>query len=116
MTDSIRHGWRFVRENVGDVILLIILLVVLSMLFGGLVSVITLPLSLLAFGPVFVDLFRGVALQTGDLVFAGIGLIALMLVGALLNAIFIAFRSVTVTLAYQDLRGKSTGKMVSETL
>lgn len=116
VTQSIGHGWRFVRNNAGEIVLLIVFLIVLSMIFGALVSAVMIPLSLLTFGPVFLDLFRGVPLQTVDIVFAAGGLILLGLLGALLNSVLIAYRSVTVTLAYQDLLGKPGDKMARQEL
>lgn len=105
--DSLRHAWRFVRENIGEILLLVIFLVVISIIFGGVVSIVTIPLSLLALGPVFIDMMRGGSVQTLNLIFAGIGFVVLLLVGAALNSLFIAFRSVAVTLSYQDLMGKA---------
>lgn len=106
VTESIGYSWRFVRNNVGDVLLLVLILLVLSVLFGIVVGAILLPLSFLAFGPTFLDLLSGGQLQTIDAVFAVGGAIALGLISALLNSVFVAYRSVTVTLAYQDLLAK----------
>lgn len=107
VTQSVGHAWRFIRENVGDILLLIIFLVVISLVYGGLISILLIPLGFLALGPAFLNLIAGVQLQALDVAFAIGGVIILGIVGALLNAIFIAFRSAAVTLAYQDLLGKS---------
>lgn len=107
VTQSIGHAWRFIRENVGDILLLIIFLIVISVIYGALVSVVLIPLGFLALGPAMLDLIAGVQLQAIDVAFAIGGAIILGIVGALLNAVFIAFRSAAVTLAYQDLLGKS---------
>ena len=106
VTQSLGHGWRFVRDHVGDVILLIVFLVVLSILVGVVVAAILFPLGLLSFGPTFLDLLRGTPLETMDIVSIAGGAILFGLLSALLNAVLIAYRSVTVTLAYQDLLGK----------
>lgn len=116
VTQSIRHAWRFMRANAGDVVLLIVFLVVLSMLFGTVVAIVLVPLSLLAFGPIFFDLMRGVGVGTVDVIIAAIGFIAVSLVGALLNSIFTTFRSVAVTLGYQDLLAKPAAGMVEKAL
>lgn len=106
VTQSIGYSWRFIRNNVGDVLLLVLIIIVLSVLFGIGVGLVLLPLSFLAFGPTFLELLSGGQLQTMDAVFAVGGAIALGLISALLNSVFIAYRSVTVTLAYQDLLAK----------
>lgn len=113
---SVGHAWRFVRDNVGDVLLLIIFLVVISVLYSALVSIILIPLGFLALGPAVIDLISGVQLQAIDVAFAIGGAIILGIIGALLNAIFIAFRSASVTLAYQDLLGKPVEKTVEPAL
>lgn len=116
VTSSIGYAWRFVRDNLGEILLLIIFLIVLSVIYGALVSVILVPLGFLAFGPAVIDLFTGVQLQAIDVAFAIGGVILLGIVGALLNAVFIAFRSVVVTLAYQDMLGKPVEKVVEPAL
>ena len=110
VTESIGRSWRFVRNNAGEIILLIVFLIVLSIIFGALVGVILIPLSFLAFGPAFINLFTGAQLQIIDVVTIIGGAILLGLIGALLNAILVSYRSVTVTLAYQELAGKPVEK------
>ncbi|HSM56692.1 MAG TPA: hypothetical protein VK879_11105 [Candidatus Sulfomarinibacteraceae bacterium] len=106
---SIGHGWRVVRDNIGDVILLIIIFLVLGFLFGLVVSLLMIPLGFLAIGPTMLGLMAGRAIDAGDiLLLIGSGLV-LGLISALVNAIYIAYRSVTVTLAYQEFVGKEKG-------
>lgn len=116
VTQSIGHAWRFIRDNAGDILLLIIFLIVLSLIYGAVVSIVLIPLGFLALGPAFLDLIAGVQLQAIDVAFAIGGVIILGIVGALLNAIFIAFRSAAVTLAYHDLLGKPVEKPVKPAL
>lgn len=111
VTQSMGHGWRFVRDNVGEILLLIVFLIVLSILFGAVVGVLLIPLSFLAFGPALLNLLSGGQLQLVDAAFAFGGILIVGLLGALLNSVFVAYRSVTVTLAYQDLLGKAGEKV-----
>ena len=50
--DSIRHGWKVVRENAGDVVLLIILFLVIGFVFGIVAAIVLIPLALLIFVPI----------------------------------------------------------------
>ncbi len=101
--DSIRHGWQVVRDNIGDIILLIIAFVVIGFLFGLVTAVFTIPFAFLAMGPFIFDVMQGNeitfgASQVATLAFGGI---CLGLVGAAVNSVLTAYRSATVTLAYQ---------------
>ncbi len=106
--DSIRHGWQVVRSNIGDVILLIIAFLVIGFLFGLVTAVFTIPLAFLAVGPFILDAIQGNEIsfgmtEIGTLAFGGI---CLGLVGAAVNSVLTAYRSATVTLAYQHFLEK----------
>ncbi|MFW5940992.1 MAG: hypothetical protein ACOCXI_04275 [Chloroflexota bacterium] len=109
VVESIFHGWRVVRDNIGDVILLIIIFLVLGFVFGLVVSLVMIPLGFLALGPTMLGMMSGRAVDAGDIVLlVGSGLV-LGLISALINAVYVAYRSVTVTLAYQEFMGKEKG-------
>lgn len=107
IVDSIRHGWNVLRDNIGDVFLLILLFVVIGFVFGIAAAVVLLPAAALAFLPTIVDLVRGGTLEIGNIAFMIGGGICLGLLGAVINSIMIAFRSTTVTLAYQEFINKT---------
>ena len=111
VTESIGHSWRFVRNNAGEIVLLIVFLIVLSIIFGLLVSIILVPLSFLAFGPAFLNLVTGAQFEVIDVITIIGGVILLGILGAVLNSILIGYRSVAVTLAYQELLGKPVEKL-----
>lgn len=111
VTESMGYAWRFIREHVGDVILLIVFLIVLSLVYGALVAAVLVPLSFLAFGPSVLDMLSSGQVQWADIAFITGGAIVVGLIAALLNSIFVSYRSVTVTLAYQDLLGKGRDKI-----
>jgi len=110
IVDSVRHGWKVVRDNVGDVILLIILFVVIGFVFGIVMAIALIPLALLIFVPTVMSMIDGGTLEVANILFLIGGGICLGLLGAAINAIMIAFRSTTVTLAYQEFINKS-GKL-----
>lgn len=102
--DSIRHGWQVVRDNVGDVILLIVAFVIIGILFGIVTVIVTIPFAFFAIWPFLLDVFRGNEISFGaiEIITLAIGGVCLGLLGAAVNAILTAYRSTTVTLAYQQ--------------
>lgn len=107
VVDSVRHGWKILKENLANIILLSLLFLVISLLFGGIVIVVMLPFAVLSFGPAIVDMIANNTVQTRDILSIAGGGICLGLVGAAVNAIMIAFRSTAVTLAYREFTQKS---------
>ncbi len=108
--DSIRHGWKVVRENVGDVVLLIILFLVIGFVFGIVAAIVLIPLALLIFVPTVLSMVNGGTLEVANILFLIGGGICLGILGAVINSIMLAYRSTTVTLAYQEFINKS-GKL-----
>lgn len=108
VVDSIRHGWQVVRDNVGDVILLIFAFLVIGFLFGLVTAVFTIPFAFVAAGPFILDMIQGNEitfgmLEAGTLAFGGI---CIGLVAAAVNSAMTAYRSTVVTLAYQQFAQK----------
>lgn len=99
--DSIGHGWQIVKSNLGDVILLVIIFLVLGVGFGFVVALVTIPLGLLIITPALVDVVMSDSFAPGNLAILFCGGLLLSLFIAVLNAILVSFRSVSVTLAYQ---------------
>lgn len=99
--DSIRRGWNVIRANVGDVLILILLFLLLNLLVAVIVFAVLLPLGALTFGPLLVRLFSEGAIQPLDVGLAIVGGLAIGLIGAVINATYVAFRSTAVTLAYE---------------
>jgi len=105
---SIRHGWQVVRDNVGDVILLIIAFLVIGFLFGLVAVVFAIPFAFLAFIPFIMDVIQGneFTFSVTQVVSLAFGGICLGLISAAVNSIVTAYRSATVTLAYQQFAQK----------
>jgi hypothetical protein len=111
--DSIRHGWQVVKVNAGDVILLIVLFIVLSIVFGLATFVVLIPLALVSLAPGIASMvMSGGSFEVGNILLLAGGGICIGLVGAAVNSIMVAFRSTAVTLAYQEFTNKK--EVVSE--
>jgi hypothetical protein len=102
VVDSIRHGWRVVGANLGDVVVLIVLFLVLGLIFGAVATAVLVFIGALGAGPTIMDLIRGGSADVVDIGFIGVGILIISVVGAVINAVYIAFRSVVVTLAYEE--------------
>lgn len=104
VVDSIRHGWRVVRNNIGDILLLIVAFIVLGFLFGLVTAVFVIPFAFLAAGPFILDVMRGNEISFGVLEVSALafGGVCIGLVAAAINSAMTAYRSTVVTLAYQE--------------
>ncbi|MFQ5398923.1 MAG: hypothetical protein ACE5E7_04915 [Anaerolineae bacterium] len=103
---SIRHGWQVVRENLGEVVLLIILFLVIGGLFTFALALVLIPLAFLSLGPAAIRMMSTQAVETLDILMIVGGGICLGFVAAAVQSILVAFRSTAVTLAYQEFVGK----------
>lgn len=112
--ESIRRGWQVIKENLGEVIILILLFLLLSILIGAVTLALVLPLAALSFGPTVLRLFGSGTVEVLDVVLASGGLLCMILVGAAINAIYTAFRSTAVTLAYGEFTSKKPVTEVTE--
>ncbi|WP_420642835.1 DUF7544 domain-containing protein [Candidatus Leptofilum sp.] len=112
VVDSIRHGWDVLRQNLGDIFLLAIAFLVLGFLVGLVSLVVMIPLAFLAAGPVLFDLIQGNQIDFGmtEIITLAFGGICLGLAGAAVNSVLTAYRSATVTLAYQHFVQKDGGQ------
>ena len=95
--ESIRHGWRVTRENLGEIILLALPFVLVYLLFGALFVAVYFIIAL----PGIED-----ALLNGTMMFASwrflVAFVVYGIVGALLNT----WQSATLTLGYLQWTGK----------
>lgn len=105
VTDSIRHGWQVVQDNVGDVLLLIVLFLVLGFLVGIVTLIVLAPIALVTLVPVVLNVVNNGSIGVWQGVFAVGVFICLGLLGAVIQSVLVTFRSVTVTLAYEEFTG-----------
>ena len=111
---SISRGWQVIKENLGEVIILILIFLVLGIVVGALTFAVILPIAALSFAPTLIRFFSGGALEVMDVLLASGGLLCIVLFGAAINAIFVAFRSSVVTLAYGEFTSKKPAAVLAE--
>lgn len=111
---SIGRGWRVIKENVGEVIILLLIFLLLGFLVGAVTFAVFLPLAALSFAPTAIRLLSGGAFEAMDIIVALGGLSCMILFGAAINAIFVAFRSTAFTLAYGEFTSKKPLPSVTE--
>ncbi len=107
--DSIRHGWQIIRANLGEVIVLMLILFGVGLAYGILVGVIMLPLGLLFFVPVAVMASGGSIPDMGGVVLLIGGGLCLGILGAVLNSVIVTWRSAAITLAYRQFTATKLG-------
>lgn len=107
--DSIRHGWQIIRVNLGEVIVLMLILFGVGLAYGILVGVIMLPLGLLFFVPVVVMASSGSMPDMGSVVLLIGGGLCLGILGAVLNSVIVTWRSAAITLAYRQFTATKLG-------
>ncbi len=105
--DSIKYGWEFLKKHVSDVLILALLFFVVGLIIGVIALVVSLPLLIGSGLPVFFAIIEGNTPGAGAIGLLVAGFIAMIVVGAFISSIFIAFRSATFTLAYLELDGQS---------
>ena len=112
--DSIRHGWRVLRDNTGEIVLLALLFFVIGLVYSAVVFAIIFPASLLLVIPTISIATQGGAPGVGEIVLLAGGAICLGLLGAVLNSIITAWRSASFTLAYKQFVGKSAKPITAD--
>lgn len=104
--DGIRRGWEIFRANLGNIILLAILMFIISLVIGFVVGIVSVAL----FAPVLItsviSLGNDGTLGAGTIVLGVITFIAVVIVAAIINALFVAFNSSAWTLAYRQFTGR----------
>jgi hypothetical protein len=105
---AIGHGWSVIKRNLSDVLLLIVLFVFLQIVVSTLAALVLIPVGLVVLVPVVMNVLATGTMGVGGVLTLLGGGICLGVLGAIVNAILVAFRSTTVTLAYQEflLRGE----------
>lgn len=105
--DGIKRGWQVIKDNLGEVIILLILFFLLGFVVSAIIAMITIPLGALSFGPGAMRIFSGEALSGLDVFLMVVGGFALVLIIAAIRSFFVAFRSSAFTLAFQEFTDKN---------
>lgn len=107
VTDSVRHGWQVLRTHTTEVLLLVVIFAVIGFLFGIVTVVVALPAVLLMVAPMLVNLVQGAeSIGATEIAFLVGGGICVGLLSAAVQSILTAYRSTTITLAYQQFQNK----------
>jgi hypothetical protein len=104
--DSIRQGWRVIRENLGPVILLAVLMFVISLMVGMALGVIMLPFAAILITPMMLTMGTGNSMDPFSLAWLIGGSLCLGIFGAALMSVVQTWVSAVWTLAYKELTGK----------
>lgn len=100
--ESISRGWQLLKANAADVIVLALIFLGISLMYGIAVGIVLVPLTLIAIIPSIALMTEGGAMAAGSLVFLFGSMLCLGIVGAGLNSILTTWQSASFTLAYQE--------------
>jgi hypothetical protein len=105
VTASIGRAWEVFRSNLGNIILLAILMFVISLVIGFIVGIIAAAL----FAPAMLSFISNVSneamISTGTIILGALSFIAVVIVSAIIGALYMAFNSALWTLAYRQFTG-----------
>ncbi len=105
--DALSRGWEVFRSNLGNIILLALLMFVIGLVVGFVIAIV----SGLLFAPTLVTAILSAGSEggvgTGTLILGGLTFLVVVIVSAIINAIFAAFSSTVWTLAYRQFTGVS---------
>ena len=101
--DAIRHGWQVLRNNLGEILLLGLIFFVINLIISFIVGAIIAAIGI--GGGLFSMLLTGGEITTAQMVAGGLGLLAVALIFAAINAVITAWRSATFTLGYERWTG-----------
>ena len=95
--ESIRHGWRVARENLGEIILLALPFVLVYLLFGALFA-----------AAYYIIVVPGIydAALSGTMMFADWRFLLVFFVYGIIGALLTTWQSATLTLGYLEWTGK----------
>jgi hypothetical protein len=112
ITASISRAWAVFRANLGNIILLALIMLFISIVFGIITGAVLAVILVPTMAPIFVAMTQNGTLEAGSTILAIFGLIVASIVGAIINALYVAFNSATWTLAYRQFTGAAPVKVV----
>lgn len=105
--DALSRGWEVFRSNLGNIILLALLMFVISLVVGFVIAIV----AGLLFAPTLIATILGASSEGGigaaTLILGALTFLVVVIIGAIINAIFAAFSSAVWTLAYRQFTGAS---------
>jgi hypothetical protein len=112
--DSLSHGWNVLKENIGPVILLWLILFVIGLVVFFALGIVMLPLGLVIIAPMFTSAMDGGFPSAANIAWMGIGSICLGILGAALMSVIQTWSSAIWTLAYKEFTGKTPEPIPAE--
>jgi hypothetical protein len=106
VVEAIKRAWEVIRANLGDVIILLILFLALTIIVGLITAAVAIPLGALAIAPGAVRLISGGSLGTLDVILMVVGGLAVIVIVAAIRSFYTAFESSAYTLAFQEFTDK----------
>lgn len=104
--DALRKGWEVFRNNLGNIILIALLMFVISIVIGFVTAIV----AGLLFAPVLVSILLGVSNEgsvgIATIILGALTFIVVIIISAIIAALFTAFYSTTWTLAYRQFTGR----------
>ncbi len=105
--ESISRGWRVIRDNLGNVVLLVLFYIVIGLVVFAIVAAVTVPLAFLSAGPMLFGLISSQSVSVLQIITLVVGGLFVTLIAAAINAVWVSVRSTATTLAYQEFTSKA---------
>lgn len=104
---GLRRGWQVIKDNLGEVIVLLILFFLIGLAVGAVTFAIFIPLAAISFAPIGIRMFTEGSFEALDIGLGLAGILCFGLIAAAISSIFTAFKSSAFTLAYQEFTDKN---------
>lgn len=104
VVESIKHGWQVFRESTSDFFILGLLYTVIGMVVALIIGAVLGIFAFLSANPVL-EYFKSGELSSRLLITGILSGLVIMIVGAFMSSLLVAWRSTGFTLAYQELTG-----------
>lgn len=105
VTDSISRAWAIFRNNLGNIILLAIVMLVISGVVGLIAGAAMFTVLIPTLFPLITGLTQNAVISASTTVLAVIGIAVGIVISAIINTLFITFNSAAWTLAFRSFTG-----------
>lgn len=104
--EALKYGWNVLKEKPTEILLLAVMYVVIGFIIGIVSAIAFIPILLASGWPVIAAFINGSTPGVGAFSLLGVGVLIAIIVAAIINSIYVSFRSASFTLAYLQLEGK----------
>jgi hypothetical protein len=105
VTESISRAWGIFRANLGNIILLALVMVVISFVVGLIAGAAVFAILAPTMFPLIYGFSQNSVISAGTTVLAIVGVVIGVVIGAIINTLYITFNSATWTLAFRAFTG-----------